>query len=82
MFKAIGKNVIAKAVMPVKESKIILTATEDKPTHYEVISVGSDVKEVYIGDKLPYPQYAQQTFKDDEEVFHVFSMDNIYAKKI
>lgn len=82
MIQAIGKNIIARSIYPVKESKIIFTSTDDKPLHYEVISVGSDVKEIYIGDKLPYPQYAQQTFKEGDEVLHVFSMDNIYAKKI
>lgn len=81
MIQAIGKNIICKAVLP-EQKNLILTTVEPKPLFYEVVSIGSDVKEVYIGDKLPYPQYAQQTFKDEEEIYHVFSIENIYAKKI
>ena len=34
-------------------------ATQEKPTQAEVIAIGSDVKDIVIGDQIMYAKYAQ-----------------------
>jgi len=79
MLQAIGKYVILKAIYEKKQT-IILTAKDPDPMYYEVISVGDEVKGLYPGDQLPYPQYTNQIVSDDGEKLSVISLENITAK--
>jgi len=79
MIQAIGKNVIARAIFP--EKSIILTSKDEEPIHYEVLSVGKDVKEISVGDLIFPPAYASQTIFHENEKLYVLNLENICAKK-
>lgn len=79
MLQAIGKHVILKAIFEKKEI-VILTTKEPSPLYYEVMSVGDEVKGLYPGDQLPYPQYTSQILSDEGDKLFVISLENITAK--
>ena len=79
MIQAIGKNVIVKAVKEEKKA-VIITLKDEKPTHFEVVSVGEDVKIIKKGDKVLLSPYGGTEITHNEEKLIVVSIDNVYAK--
>lgn len=78
MLQAIGKHVIVKAVYK-EEKTLILTSKEPVPTHYEVVSVGDDIENISLTDKLPFPQYTNQIIEHDGQKYFVINYENITA---
>lgn len=76
MIEAIGKNVILKAVKEEKKS-IILTSKEEPILYYEVLSIGSSVKDVNVGDKVLI-HYGAQKIPFEDNLF-VTDIERVYA---
>lgn len=79
MIEAYGKNVLVKAVFPVTEKKII-TLQDEKPTHYEVISVGYLVDHMRVGEKLIMKSFGLHPFEHDGEKYYLAEIEAIVAK--
>ena len=77
MLQAIGKHVIVKPIYALVKEKIILTSKDPSPIHYEVKSVGEEVKSISVGDKIPYPQYTNQTVEHEGEKLFFINLENI-----
>jgi len=64
-FQPLGKRVLLKVQEAVTKtaSGIIIpdNASQEKPTTAEVVAIGSEVKDVNVGDKVMFGQYAQST---------------------
>jgi chaperonin GroES len=62
-FKPLANRVLVKEeeVVTKTASGIIIpdNASQEKPTHAEVVAIGPDVKHVVIGDKVVYGKYAK-----------------------
>lgn len=54
-------------------------SAKEKPQIGEVVAVGSDVKEVKVGDKIVYEQYKKDDFKLDGEELFIVKEENILA---
>ena len=82
MLQAVGKNIILKAVSLKRKSGII-TLTEDKADHYEVISVGNKVEGINEGDCVLLAKFGILCeVADGDDKFVLSNEDAIYAKKI
>lgn len=79
MIQAIGKTVIGKYYEGENKSKILLINSV-RDNIYEVISVGSDVGSIYVGD-IVFAKYIRDKMTIENEEYVVLSSDEIYAKK-
>lgn len=79
MIQAIQKNIIVKPLY--KEKKIIITTETEKPIYWEVITIGDEVKEIKIGDKIYIDSYGLIEIDKENKLF-VASSDNVKAKII
>jgi len=64
-FQPLGDRVLVKVqeVETKTASGIIIpdNASQEKPTTAEVVAIGSDVKEVSVGDQIMYAKFARST---------------------
>jgi len=64
-FQPLGDRVLVKVqeVETKTASGIIIpdNASQEKPTTAEVVAIGSDVKDIVVGDQVMYGQYARTT---------------------
>ena len=62
-FNPLGDRVLVKVQEPKTQtaSGIFIpdNASQEKPTQAEVIAIGSDVKDVVVGDKIVYTKFAR-----------------------
>ena len=62
-FQPLGDRVLVKVqeVVTKTASGIIIpeNASQEKPTTAEVVAIGSEVKDIVIGDQVMYAQYAR-----------------------
>lgn len=81
--KPLGKRVLIREVQQeeVTKSGIVLpgTAAKEKPITGEVLSVGSEVTELKIGDNVIYEKYTGTEIKDNENTLLLLEIKNILA---
>jgi len=78
MVQGVGKNVIARPIYE-EASKIILSASEPKILHYQVLSVGKLVKEIKVDDRI-LCKYRSLEIDHKGEKLSVIEEDSVYAK--
>jgi len=79
MIQALGENIIVKAMKEPKKTTI-LTLDNEKPDYFEVISVGKNVKDIFVGDHvLTLFTFNKVPYHDD---LYVTQQERIYGKKI
>lgn len=79
MLHAYGKNIVCKAIFEDKKGKLILTNEEQKPLYYQVISMGEEVCDLEIGDKIIVKEYFPFEIKHKDENFLIIDKDYILA---
>ena len=78
-FKPLGQRVLAK--IPEEktqtDSGIFLpeNASQEKPTHAEVVAVSSEVKEINVGDTVVYSRFAGTSLVLDDVEYLVLEAD-------
>ena len=80
MLHAYGKNIICKPIYEEKKGGLILTANERKPLHYEVTSVGDEVKLLGRTDKVIIRSHMFQEIKYQDETYLVMDESAVLAK--
>jgi co-chaperonin GroES (HSP10) len=78
--QAIGKNIIVK---PVKkdDQKIIIQLKQDQPIHWEVISIGEEINNLKVGDKVHILLYGGHDWEYNGEKYRVITPDNVFCKE-
>lgn len=83
IIKPLGKRVLIKQVEQeeVTKSGIVLpgTVSKEKPITGEVLEIGSEIKEVKIGDKVIYEKYTGTEIKDGDENYLLIDIEHILA---
>ena len=79
MIEAVGKNITVKPIY--KKKSLILTKEDDKPTHWEVLSIGFHVEDVLPGDKVFIDSYGLIELDKENKIFCAPG-ENVKAKII
>jgi len=58
---------------------ILATTNKEKPAVYEVLSVGPEVKDVAVGDKVVVGKFTGSEFKLDGEDYKFVKMEDVLA---
>ena len=58
---------------------ILATTNKEKPAVYEVLSVGPEVKDVGVGDKVVVGKFTGSEFKLDGEDYKFVKMEDVLA---
>lgn len=77
--QAFGKHILFKPVMKEKANKI-LTLHSEKPIYWEVLSIGSKVEGLSVGDKCVLKDhfFTEITYEDKQYLFG--TEDSLWAK--
>ena len=54
-------------------------AAKEKPAEAKVVAIGKEVKEVKVGDKIIFKEYAHTTVKIDQQEYLVLSEEDVLA---
>ena len=79
--KAVGHNVVVKIVEKQTMSGIIHVVQDNKQefSFGDVVSVGSDVKDIACGDHIIFPTHILKPFKHGEIAYGVIDNRHIFA---
>ena len=80
--KPMADNILLKQVEAEETTSsgiILATTTKEKPSIYEVISAGPDVKDIKAGDKVVVGKYTGSEIKLDGEEYKFVKQDDILA---
>ena len=82
MLKPIGKRVVIKKLEAEEKtaSGIVLpTQAKEKPQLAEIVSIGKEVDEVKVGDKVVFKKYVGTEIKVGNEELTICEMEDILA---
>jgi len=78
IIQAFGKNIIVNPIYEEKKAGTLIRPDE-QPIYHEVLSVGDEVKNVKIGDKLILNSYGVQGKNFKEKKYFFTLVEHIHA---
>ena len=79
--KPLGDRVVATKEQPLEKTKsgILLGDAKEKPAYAVVESIGKDVKNIKIGDKIIVKDYSATELKIDDKDYLIVKEEDILA---